>query len=216
MRPPGVRARSGNAMQRTRSALLTAAEQCVEGKGARRTTMTDVAAHAGVAKATLYNHFRTKDDLLAGLLQARVAELGAACAVVAEREGLARALAAAAVHLGGSGALRGVAADDPALLAPLAVPGEGRGWDQARAGVHAVLTAGHAAAGPVEQDLVLRWLLSQLLWPVAPVDAEEQAGLLAAALPAREPIPAPVPASALPAQGRSSEQPRAAGLGWPG
>jgi len=37
--------------------------------------MNDIAAQAGVAKATLYNHFRTKDDVWSALVEAEVRAL---------------------------------------------------------------------------------------------------------------------------------------------
>ena len=48
MREPGTRARSGNAMARTRSALLDAAHACLAKYGIRKTTMVDVASSSGV------------------------------------------------------------------------------------------------------------------------------------------------------------------------
>ena len=96
VRAAGLRTRSGNAMQRTRTAILDAALDCIATQGVRRTTMTDLATAGGVAKATLYNHFRTKDDVLAALVDAQVASLAEACRVVAAEVGLAAALEQAA------------------------------------------------------------------------------------------------------------------------
>ncbi len=192
-RKPGLRTRSGNAMLRTRTAILDAAERCVASGGVRRTTMSEVAATGGVAKATLYNHFRTKDDVLAALVEARVAALAATCAGLP----VADALEHVAAVLRESAALRRVATEEPALLAPLAVPGESRGWDAARTAVAGVV--GEAAA-----ELVLRWLLSQLLWPAAPgAGAQVAAAVAAAVAPGASPVPA---------QGRPEGS---AGLGWP-
>jgi hypothetical protein len=95
------------------------------------------------------------------------------------------------------------------VLAPLAVPGTGRAWVGVRAAVARVLATAGCAAGPGEVDLVLRWLLSQLLWPVE--DVEPAAATLGRALAAE-----PSSASALPIQGTPSEAPRPAALGWPG
>lgn len=201
----GTHTRAGNAMSRTRAAILAGAAACVERQGVRRTTMAAVASSAGIAKATLYNHFRTKDDVLAALVEAQALAVAARCHGLGADAALARA--AAAVRE--SGPLRRVAADEPAVLAPLAVPGTGRAWEAVREAVARVLVAAGVAAGPREVDLVLRWLLSQLLWPVAPEHAEAEAGALASAL-------APAGASALPIQGRPSEAPRPAELGWPG
>ena len=49
--------------------LLTGAARAFADHGLRRSTMQSVAAAAGVAKATLYNHFRTKDDVVTALLR---------------------------------------------------------------------------------------------------------------------------------------------------
>jgi AcrR family transcriptional regulator len=205
-RAAGLRTRSGNAMLRTRAALLEAAATCVERQGVRRTTMSDVAATAGVAKATLYNHFRAKDDVLTALVDAQVAALAEQCVAVAAEKGLEAALDLAAAELGASPPLRRVASEEPALLVPLAVPGQGRRWEQVHQAVAGVLVAAGASSGPGQVELVQRWLLSQLLWPVDLASAGAQA--LAAGLTSG--------ASTVPAQGRPSERAQPAGLGWPG
>lgn len=194
-RPAGLRTRSGNAMLRTRAAILEAAAACIERQGVRKTTMSDVAATGGVAKATLYNHFRTKDDVLAALVDAQVAAVSARCTAVAADQGLAAALELAAAELAASPALRGVAESEPALLAPLAAPGESRGWQAVRAAVAQVLVAGEVPAAEAQVELVLRWLLSQLLWPVE--DGAAAARVLADGLGAR--------ASSVPSPGSPSE-----------
>ena len=209
-RVAGLRTRSGNAMLRTRAAILEAAATCVERQGVRRTTMSDIAATGGVAKATLYNHFRTKDDVLAALVDAQVSALAEACAAVAAEKGLAAALGLAAAEIGASPPLRRVSTSEPALLAPLAVPGEARGWQPVHDAVAAVLTAADVPARPGQVELVLRWLLSQLLWPVDV--ASVGADLLAQAL---ECDTTPAGASTVPEQGRPSGRAQPAGLGWP-
>src|SRR5581483_5452178 len=70
----GTRARAGNAMNRTRAAILEGARRAVEVSGTR-ITMAQVAAAAGVAKATLYNHFRTREAVLDALLEDEIATL---------------------------------------------------------------------------------------------------------------------------------------------
>ena len=56
-------------------AILAAAEEVFADQGLHAAHMGDIAARAGVAVGTLYNHFKDRDDLLAGLLEARRAEL---------------------------------------------------------------------------------------------------------------------------------------------
>jgi AcrR family transcriptional regulator len=182
-RPAGTRARSGNAMLRARTAVLDAAAHCVERYGVRRTTMGDVALKAAVAKATLYNHFRTKDDVLAALVDSRVTALAAECEQLAAQS-LPTALGHAAHALATSGPLRRVVSDEPALAARLAAPGDGRGWQAVRTAVRDCLRTGGAAHDDDAVDLVLRWLLSQVLWPAPPAQAAAHAAALAAALAA--------------------------------
>ena len=79
----GTRSRAGNAMARTRAGLLDGARRAVAAQGCRQTTMNDIAACSGVAKATLYNHFRTKDDVWSALVEAEVREVAAECAEAA-------------------------------------------------------------------------------------------------------------------------------------
>ena len=198
VRAAGLRTRSGNAMSRTRTAILDAALGCLAEQGVRRTTMTDLAGAGGVAKATLYNHFRTKDDVLTALVEAQVASLASACELLATEVGLGAALEHAAETLGGLAALQRVAAEEPALLAPLAAPGDGRGWETARTAVASVLAA---AGAPDRSDLVLRWLVSQLHWPADPASAAALAASLGE--------------STRPVGGRAETGAEPSGLGWP-
>jgi AcrR family transcriptional regulator len=194
-------------MLRTRAAILDAADVCIGRDGVRRTTMCDVSSQARVAKATLYNHFRTKDDLIAALVLARTEQLAAECAELAVA-GLAPALEHAGRSLGASPSLRQVAAGEPALAAALATPGSGRAWQAARVGVATVLRESGAPSDEVSVELVLRWLCGQVLWPAAESELALGARVLADGLGrAPEPVPAVILAA-----------PRAAapGVGWPG
>jgi AcrR family transcriptional regulator len=177
-----------------------------------RLTMSAVANRSGVAKATLYNHFRTKDDVLRALVVREVelvaddADQASARARAAGAEpfgavaaGLARAAGVVSEHVAG----RRVAVDDPGALAPLLRADDGPAWALAHARLAALL-------GVPEHDPLVRltasWLVGQLF---DPADAQEQAStasLLAAAAadgtvhgasavrePADQPLPGPVP-----------------------
>ena len=200
-------------MGRTRTALLQAAAGCVTARGARATTMGQLALEGGVAKATLYNHFRTKDEVLAALVDSRVAALGEVCLSVAGDGGLAAALERAAAGLAADEPLRAVAAGEPALLLPLLRPGAGGGWDAARTAVTTVLEASGTPSGPGAVDTVLRWLVGQLLQPVTADQGRVGAQVLAAGLVAAPVETAPEQDAVVPVgvQARPSS-----GLGWPG
>src|SRR5215831_5261996 len=59
----------------TAQAILAAAEEVFADQGLHSAHMGDIAARAGVAVGTLYNHFKDREALLAGLLAARRTEL---------------------------------------------------------------------------------------------------------------------------------------------
>jgi AcrR family transcriptional regulator len=164
-------------MDRTRAALLAGAARAVEVSGTR-ITMAQVAAAAGVAKATLYNHFRTREAVLSALLadQAR--------ALVDEHadKPLDRALIDAATALSRHPLRRALAEFEPAALAGIArIEPNSEGWQVAHEGIEAVL----AAAGRSGTDLVLRWLASFLITPADRRAIADDVGVLVAALPVR-------------------------------
>ena len=200
-------------MGRTRTALLQAAAGCVTARGARATTMGQLALAGGVAKATLYNHFRTKDEVLAALVDSRVAALGEVCLSVAGDGGLAAALERAAAGLAADEPLRAVAAGEPALLLPLLRPGAGGGWDAARTAVTTVLEASGTPSGPGAVDTVLRWLVGQLLQPATADQGRVGAQVLAAGLVAAPVEAAPEQDAVVPV---GVEARPSSGLGWPG
>jgi AcrR family transcriptional regulator len=169
-------------MGRTRAAVLDAAAKAVEKYGSRRATMADVAMLAGIAKATLYNHFRTKPDLYSATVEAGVRAIGTECANVAASDGLEAALIRAAERLGAHPAVRRVAENEPAVLAKLQTIGDGAVWPIARDAVAGVLAAAGFTSGPAEVALVLRWLVTHVGSPATREELEPSVKLLVKAL----------------------------------
>ena len=179
VRAIGTRTRAGNAMDRTRAALLDGARRAVEVNGTR-ITMAQVAAGAGVAKATLYNHFRTKDAVLAALVADEVVRIAAAVAGHPLDQQLTTAAEAICEHP----LLRAVAASEPAAVAALArVDTSARGWHLVADAVTAALAA-HGRAGT---SLVLRWLASFVITPAGRPAIASDVAVLLAGLPAASP-----------------------------
>jgi AcrR family transcriptional regulator len=175
VRAAGTRSRAGNAMNRTRVALLGGARQAVEASGTK-ITMAQVAAAAGVAKATLYNHFRTREAVLSALLAEEVGRL------IDEASGraLPDALTAAALSLSENPLLRALAEREPATVAALArVDATAEGWRRARDAVRAAV----AAADRGGAELVLRWLASHVVTPSEPAAVAADVEVLIAGLP---------------------------------
>jgi AcrR family transcriptional regulator len=176
VRAAGTRSRAGNAMNRTRAALLEGARRSVESSGTK-ITMAQIAAAAGVAKATLYNHFRTREAVLAALLTEEVTRL------VDELSGrpLAEALSSAANAVASHPLVRVLARIEPATVAALScIDLTAEGWRTARDGVEVAL----AAESRGGTDTVLRWLASYLLTPGTPQSICAGVAAVVAGLPA--------------------------------
>jgi AcrR family transcriptional regulator len=169
---PGAHTRGGNAMGRTRLGLLAGAARAFAEQGLRRSTMQSIAVAAGVAKATLYNHFRTKDDVARALLAAELNRLTA----LATDLPLEEALVALSDELGGSPVLRRLIETEPAVLTSLlAVAGDT--W----AGLVSRLVTALGVDEP-GAELAGRWLLGVVLQPGRSTTRRRGAATLAAAL----------------------------------
>jgi AcrR family transcriptional regulator len=136
--------------------------------------MQSIAAAAGVAKATLYNHFRTKDEVVAALLAAELDRLIALAAALP----LDQALAALSDELGAHPVLRRLAGTEPEVLTAL-LGAEAERW--------AELIGRLAGALQLDADgaeLAGRWLLGVVLQPGRSTTRHRHAARLAAALTA--------------------------------
>jgi AcrR family transcriptional regulator len=140
---------------RTRAVLVAGAARAFATHGLRACTMQAVAAAAGVSKATLYNYFRTKDEVVRALVAAELERLTS----LAEQLPADAALAALADELGEHPVLRRLAASEPETLAALVDAGPE---------VWADLTRRLAAALSTDEDgagIAARWLLGVALQP---------------------------------------------------
>jgi AcrR family transcriptional regulator len=157
-------------MSPTRRGLLAGAAQAFARSGLRRSTMQSVAVAAGVAKATLYNHFRTKDEVARALLALELERLVATAAALPAAE----ALAVLSDELGAHPVLRRLVETEPeALVAFLA----GGSWGRLIGSLAAALDVGEDAA-----ELAGRWLLGVVLQPGRSSTRHRHARLLAAAI----------------------------------
>jgi len=68
------RGASSDRVERKRQRILDAAGQCFAARGFSKTTVEEVARSAGVSKALLYHHFRSKEHVLEAVLDRTLAE----------------------------------------------------------------------------------------------------------------------------------------------
>jgi len=159
-------------MGRARAGALAGALRSVVDHGTQGSTMSGIAQSGRVAKATLYNHFRTKDEVWAALVADEVAGLAALAADAPVPDRLAAVAGALATHP----ALERLRADEPESIARLSAIAPGGSWDAARGFIADGL--GDEPSDP-DVDVTLRWLVSHL---AAPGDAHSRhAGALALA-----------------------------------
>jgi AcrR family transcriptional regulator len=159
-------------MGRTRAGLLDGAARTFATHGLRASSMQSIAATAGVAKATLYNHFRTKDDVVRALLATEVGRLTALAAALPRDQ----ALAALSDELGAHPVLRRLAEAEPEILAALVtVPSEV--WGELVARLAEALQVGIDGA-----ELAARWLLGVVLQPGRSTTRRRHATFLAGVL----------------------------------
>jgi AcrR family transcriptional regulator len=177
VRGDASRSRAGNAMLRSRTAILDGARRAVEVSGTK-ITMAQVAAAAGVAKATLYNHFRAREEVLLALL---VDEIDCAVAAIAHLE-LADALTQAAILVSEHPLLEALAAEDTATLAALArVDVRSDGWIRVAEATESLLNRSGRWGTPT----VLRWLSSLVIAPADERDIAADVEVLVTGLPFR-------------------------------
>jgi AcrR family transcriptional regulator len=143
-------------MERARTQILVAAADLVTAGGPRAVTMASVARGSSVAKATVYNHFRDRDDVLHALLKTEADHLVTHCAAAPTDE----RLQAAALWLSSSPVIDGLRRHDPATLMSVA------NRAAAEPAVHEVVsgwcTPDHSSAD------ALRWLVSFAVVPGEP------------------------------------------------
>lgn len=160
-------------MARTRDAALAGARRVVAELGFRKASMVDIAVRSGMAKATLYNHFRTKEEIVAALVLHDVnASIDDALTV---KDDPAKALARAAWRASTHPALRGALKAEPALVGQiLASHATSHSvWEGITEAVHRLLEGAGLNTDAAHTDLVLRWLLSAALLPLREGDNPE-------------------------------------------
>jgi AcrR family transcriptional regulator len=165
----------GAVASRSRAAILDGARAAVLANGSS-ITMAQIAARAGVAKATLYNHFRAREDVLAELLLVEIDQLIAAVAHLPLPVALSRAAVAISEHP----LLEALGSHDGAALAVLArVDVRSAGWARVAQATERLL----ARRGRRGTPTVLRWLASFVLAPADSDDIAADVSVLVAGLP---------------------------------
>jgi AcrR family transcriptional regulator len=156
--------------RRTEAAILEGTKELIARSGITGLSMIEIADHSEVSRATLYNHYRDKDAVLAALIASEVARL----AELATTAGTpADALESLSVSISSDPALAAMRKHDaPALVSAMTNTSSEHYITIAQI----ILGATKSKAGT---GIAMRWLLGQALQPITPEQSREQAAHLA-------------------------------------
>jgi AcrR family transcriptional regulator len=167
-------ARQRDTSNKSRVAILAGAKLVIAKVGNYQSNIADIAVSAQVAKATIYNQFADKAEMMESLVESEVIRLTElALAASSRQEGLALLSNAISQDL----ALRKLVESDPSDIAKLVTITNHPTWVLAHQGIAKVFGADSAACG-----VILRWLIGQIASPITEEESVAQARRLAASL----------------------------------
>ena len=167
-------ARQRDSSNKSRVAILAGAKSVISRVGNYQSNIADIAVSAQVAKATIYNQFADKAEMMESLVESEVIRLTElALAASSRQEGLALLSNAISQDL----ALRKLVESDPSDIAKLVTITNHPTWVLVHQGIAKVFDADSAACG-----VILRWLIGQIASPITEEESVAQARRLAATL----------------------------------
>ena len=158
--------------QRSRTAILAGAKIVIGEVGSYESNMVDIAARAQVSRATVYNHFADKEEMMLSLLESEILRLAdLAKAATSTKE----ALLVLSREISGDVALRKMTVTDPTDIAAFITIGAHPLWAVVQESLTKIF-------GLDNSSLVLHWLLGQVASPLTPAESAHQADQLSSAL----------------------------------
>lgn len=158
--------------QRSRTAILAGAKIVIGEVGSYESNMIDIAARAQVSRATVYNHFADKEEMMLSLLESEILRLAdLAKAATSTKD----ALLVLSREISGDVALRKMTVTDPTDIAAFITIGAHPLWAVVQESLTKIF-------GLDNSSLVLRWLLGQVASPLTPAESAHQAEQISSAL----------------------------------
>ena len=167
-------ARQRDSSNKSRVEILAGDKSVISRVGNYQSNIADIAVSAQVSKATIYNQFADKAEMMESLVESEVIRLTElALAASSRQEGLALLSNAISQDL----ALRKLVESDPSDIARLVTITNHPTWVLVHQGIAKVFGADSAACG-----VILRWLIGQIASPITQEESVAQARRLAATL----------------------------------
>ena len=160
--------------QRSRLAILAGAKKVITEVGSYESNMMDIADRAEVSRATIYNHFVDKEEMMMTLLSSEVERLieGAKAAPTP-----IDALTYLSQEISSDAALAKMVETDHDDIIALITITDNPLWIQIHREIASIFGAGESATG-----LILRWLLAQVTSPLPFDQSRIQATAIASLL----------------------------------
>ena len=155
--------------RRTQSAILSGTKNLIATVGLAKMSMIEIADTSEVSRATLYNHYRDKDSVIAALCESECARL---IAIAQSAPNAIDALELLSIQISTDSALARMRTHDPAPLTLALAAADSPLWANISDAL-AVITGSQVLA-----DCALRWLVGQVLQPLTSHDSRLQAELL--------------------------------------
>jgi len=158
-----------NTHRRTQSAILTGTKCLIATVGLAKMSMIEIADTSEVSRATLYNHYRDKESVIAALCESECTRL---IAIVQSAPNATDALELLSIQISTDAALAHMRSHDPAPLTLAMAATTHPLWNNLCDAL-AVISGSQVLA-----DLALRWLVGQVLNPLTLDDSRLHAELL--------------------------------------
>ncbi len=158
--------------QRSRTAILSGAKIVITEVGSYESNMVDIAARAQVSRATVYNHFADKEEMMFSLLESEIIRLADLAKSAPSPKD---ALLILSREISGDPALRKMTVTDPTDIAAFVTIGMHPLWALVQESLTKIF-------GLDNSSLVLHWLLGQIASPLTPAESAHQATQISLAL----------------------------------
>ena len=160
--------------QRSRSAILSGAKIVITEVGSYESNMLDIAARAEVSRATIYNHFVDKEEMMASLVESEVERL---TTLAKKSPRKADALFAISSDISNDAALaKMIDTDHDDIMKLITVTGAPL-WLTVQRNLAEIFGSDENSVG-----LILRWLLAQISAPLTSEQSRIQADRIASIL----------------------------------
>ena len=167
-------ARQSATSNKSRAAIFHGAKLVIADVGNYQSNIADIALTAQVSKATIYNQFADKAEMMECLVESEVIRLTDIALAASSRQ---EALFVLSTAISQDEVLRKLTQSDPSDIAKLVTISNHPTWVLAHQGIAKIFGADSAACG-----VILRWLIGQIASPITQEESLAQSKRLANSL----------------------------------